>query len=343
MNVNVDQPALPLRRSPLLDRADLPPLLRSILVNPDYVLMRGLARFAWVRALVAFAKRALGRRRAEARRKTLLSRMDESIFPGVALEPFMTKLKENGLGFGLALPPTEVDEIKAFAATNPVYAFRNPKWGFAPQELKAAEAALGKEILLAQYFNAQPNCAAIGRIANDPLLNLIALNYLGCVPQYLGAVLWWTYPVTPNRADQMKHAHFFHRDVDDFKFLKFFFYLTDVAPKDGGHWAVAGSNKQAPHVRFKDRFVTRRFEDTEVETFYGKERVLEVVGPQGMGFAEDTLCVHKAATPVKAPRLVLQLQFGLYKFVKENDVRPPEQLSDLIPATKPKAAVDRIS
>jgi hypothetical protein len=207
-----------------------------------------------------------------------------------------------------------------------VYAFRDPRLGFLPHDRQKAESILGKKILLAQYFNAQKNCPVINKIALDPLLNWIALNYIGCVPRYLGATLWWTYPVKAERSEQLKHAQFFHRDIDDFKFLKFFFYLTDVEAGDGAHWLVSGSHKKAPHVRVKDRFVTRRFEDGEIEDYYNKTDIIEVCGVKGLGFAEDTLSVHKAASPTRNPRLVLQLQFGMFNFVPENDNRSTSDL-----------------
>ena len=197
---------------------------------------------------------------------------------------------------------------------------------FPSQNRKEAEKVLGREILLAQYFNALENCEAIQDIAADPVLNWIALKYLGCVPKFLGVNLWWTYPTTPNKADQLKHAHYFHRDIDDFKFLKFFFYLTEVERDDGGHWIVAKSHKKAPHIRTKDRFITRRFEDDEIVEYYGSENIIEVIGQAGTGFSEDTLCVHKAATPSNNPRLILQLQFGLFNLVPRDDRRSDSEL-----------------
>jgi hypothetical protein len=145
----------------------------------------------------------------------------------------------------------------------------------------------------------------------------------------MGCNLWWTYPITPDRQDQLKHAHYFHRDIDDFKFLKFFFYLTDVEPGDGGHWLVSGSHRKAPHIRSKDYFLTRRFEDAEIASYYPRSSLLEIVGPRGLGFAEDTLCVHKAASPSRHPRLLLHLQFALFDFGVGSDERRPDQLQML--------------
>lgn len=301
-------------------------LLKKMLENPGYVFVRGAGRFAMVRKFVTVIKGWLEYRRTLQYRCELTANIGNSVFTGIQLEEYMRNLNASGCGFGLRLPNDVVEEIRAYAESSTVYAFRDPKLGFLLQERRQAEALLGREILLAQYFNAQEDCSAISRIAEDPLLKLIALNYLGSIPKYLGATLWWTFPVTPNRADQMKHAHFFHRDIDDFKFLKFFFYLTDVDAGDGGHWVVAGSHQYAPKITIKDRFVTRRFEDKEINNYYKNSDPIEVIGPAGLGFAEDTLCVHKAATPIRNPRLILQLQFGLFDFVPQNDKRSASEL-----------------
>ena len=283
--------------------------------------MRGPARFSWIRSLVTGVKRTLGRGKTSLQERRLKAEISNTIFSCIDVEKHVLNLNQYGCSFGLKLPAHMVQEIKGYAESNPVYAFRDPKLGFRPPDRQKAESVLGKKILLAQYFNVQQNCSAINKIALDPLLNLIALNYIGCVPRYLGAVLWWTYPVMAERSERLKHAQFFHRDIDDFKFLKFFFYLTDVEEGDGAHWVVAGSHLNAPHVRIKDNFVTRRFDDEEINSFYEKKDIIEVSGPGGAGFSEDTLCVHKAATPIRNPRLILQLQFGLFNFVPENDRR----------------------
>ena len=300
--------------------------LNKLLENPGYVFVRGVGRFSMVRNIVSYTKGWFEYSRTQRRQRELTARIGTSLFKGIQLEEFMRELNVAGCNFGLRLPKDVVEEIRAYSESAPAYAFRDPKLGFLLENRGQAEAVLGKGILLAQYFNAQEECPAIARIAEDPLLNLIALKYLGSIPKYLGASLWWTFPVTPNREDQMKHAHFFHRDIDDFKFLKFFFYLTDVEKGDGGHWLVAGSHCKAPHIRFRDRFISRRFEDSEIEEYYENANIVEISGEQGLGFAEDTLCVHKAATPVRQPRLILHLQFGLFDLVPASDKRLASEL-----------------
>ena len=253
-------------------------LLNSLIQNPRYTLVRGLGRFSVVRSGVTGLKRLVSEARSRQYERELSAKFPVSLFSNVDRDAFLAAMTRDGCAFGLTLSDRIVDSITAYSESNPVFAFREEKLGFAPQERIQAQTALGKEILLAQYFNTLKNCPAVTEVATDPFLNWVALKYLGSVPVFLGCNLWWTYPVNPNLADQMKHAHVFHRDIDDFRFIKFFFYMSDVKSGDGAHWLVRGSHARAPHIRFKDYFLTRRFTDSEITGFYGRPEMIEVVG-----------------------------------------------------------------
>lgn len=301
-------------------------LVRAFKNRPAYTLMRGPARFAAVRRFVASAKAALTRRRTARMLQSCVNRRADSVFNDVDVDRFLTTLSRDGVAEGLKLPSDEITEITRWAGTQPVYGMRDPKKGFWLEELRTAEDVLGESIILAQYFNAYRDCVAIKRLAEDPLINLIALSYLGSEPKFLGANLWWTFPGQHSEESKREHAQFFHRDVDDFKFIKFFFYLTDVSPGEGGHWVVKGSHLRHPYIMPKDWFVIRRFEDREIAEFYPPESINEITGTTGRGFAEDTLCVHKAGSPALKPRLALQLQYGLYRYEKPYDEIDPAKL-----------------
>jgi hypothetical protein len=232
-------------------------------------------------------------------------------------------LRGNGVAFGLKLPDAIVQDIVRWAEANPSFADRQPRHGVHPGGLPAAQERLGKPILLAQYFNARTGCPAIARLAADPALQWIAAAYLRSAPTFVGSNLWWTYPVDALAEDRDRHAHLFHRDVDDFSFFKFFFYLTDVVPGEGAHVLVRGSHQRPPARSFVDRWVLRRYTDEEVRATYDTRDVLEITGVAGTGFAENTLCIHKGRTPKANARLLLQLQFALFDYGTMHDERDP--------------------
>lgn len=291
--------------------SDVVQTLRS---QPGYALMRGVARFSSVRGLVGQSRRLLQGGRLRAHLADCEARMASSLFPGVDRARMVRQLRDDGLALGLRLPEAVTAEIYAYAKQAPCFADRNPAQGFAVANHARAQAALGKPLLLAQYFNAAQECAVVGRLMADPLLQWVAGSYLESMPTFVGANLWWTFPVDALEQDRDRHAHLFHRDVDDFSFFKFFFYLTDVQPGDGGHVCVVASHRRPPLMRPGDQWNLRRYTDAEIDRSYAPERIVEISGPAGTGFAENTLCVHKGRTPTGQARLLLQLQYALFDY-----------------------------
>jgi hypothetical protein len=296
--------------------------LRMFVNSPRYTLMRGFARFAPVRSGIAWLTRWL----APARRRqweTLRSqaRPGSGQFPLVDTAALSNRLTRDGIATGLLLPASTVRRIVDHAMARPCFADRREDAGFMLHEHAQAQARMHKTILLAQYFNSASECGAIGELTRDPALLHIAGRFLGTMPRFVGANLWWTFPVAASEEDRHLHAHLFHRDVDDFRFVKFFFYLTDVGAGEGGHVCVRGSHRRPPGTGLRDRWRLRRYSDEEIARTYLATDILEIVGPAGTGFAENTLCVHKGLTPKTQPRLLLQLQFALFDYGVMHDRR----------------------
>ncbi|MGY4334548.1 hypothetical protein ACVWWG_008965 [Bradyrhizobium sp. LB7.2] len=302
-------------------------VISSFKDNPGYVAMRGLARFPIVRNLVTSARGALNYRAYQEFLKDCEKRMDRSFFKGVDRHAFVKELDRKGLAFGLMLPEETIKEIRNYADKTPVYADRKPNMGFIYDQREAAEAKIGKPILVAQYFNARQDCGAIAKLVNDPFLEWVAAMYLGSVPTFVGSNLWWTSPVQASDEDKDKHAHFYHRDVDDFRFFKYFFYVTDVKEGEGAHICVLGSITNPPVIKKGDKWNIRRYTDAEINGYYPAGEILEITGPAGTGFAEDTLCIHKGSTPKTEPRLLLQIQYALFDYGTMNDDQNPGGLA----------------
>jgi hypothetical protein len=295
--------------------------LLSLKEHPRYTLMRGMARFAGIRRSVAAARKLLQREQLRRYLVDCESRMAGSVFPGLDRRKFVSDLNKDGVALGLRLPAPIIDEIRTFAQRQPCYADRDTAHGFMLDQREQAQQNLRKPILVAQYFNTGERCSAIARLMCDPALQAIAGEFLQSVPVFVGTNLWWTFAVNALTEDRDRHAHLFHRDVDDFRFFKFFFYLTDVVPGEGAHVCVASSHRITPAFRISDRWTLRRYGDNEVEQEYSADKILEICGSAGAGFAENTLCIHKGRTPTSENRLLLQLQFGLFDYGLMHDRR----------------------
>ena len=76
------------------------------------------------------------------------------------------------------------------------------------------------------------------RIATDPRVLALASGYLGLPATVVEVSAWRSMP----GADKAVGAQIFHRDRDDFRACKLFFYLSDVGTDDGPHIFVRSSH-----------------------------------------------------------------------------------------------------
>ena len=145
------------------------------------------------------------------------------------------------------------------------------------------------------------HCPHILDLANSPALLGLAASYLGCKPTLSALGLRWSFPST----ELGTGLQAFHRDSDDWRFIKVFVYLTDVDEDSGPHVYVRGSHLVQAPVRL------RSYSDAQVEDLYGKDKLVSVTGPRGFGFVADTYGIHKGKVPLRRPRLLLQIQYSI--------------------------------
>lgn len=139
-------------------------------------------------------------------------------------------------------------------------------------------------------------------LANSPAILDIVTSFLGCKPTLSYLAVWWSYHTDKGAQE----AENFHRDVDDWRFLKLFIYLTDVNESAGPHVYVVESSTSN-----KLRQI-RRFEDAEVLAAFGKERVLTITGKAGQAFLEDTFGIHKGNPIQNGNRLIFQAVYSMF-------------------------------
>jgi hypothetical protein len=295
---------------------DLANVARTFVKHPGFVLMRSVARFDTVRRVAAWVQSKM---RAPLGPYVARLRQGPSEFFGSADPVRLAQAVErDGFALGLVLPAGAVDELVDFARSNSCWADRDPRLGFVPERIEEARSRVGRRFLLAHYFNARRRSRLIDSLTQDQVLLEIAARYLGTVPTFVGVTLWWSYPEAADASARNLAAQMFHFDLDDFKFIKFFFYLTDVDASAGPHVIVRGTHRDK-RLRRRDAFKVRRYSDDEIVAAYGRDRIVSITGPAGTGFVEDTLCIHKGEPPTGRPRLVLQVQYALNDFGNQCD------------------------
>ena len=136
---------------------------------------------------------------------------------------------------------------------------------------------------------------------NHPLVLETVGELFGCKPTISNVSMWWSLPGHATA----EHAELFHRDVDDWLFIKLFIYITDVDAGSGPHVFVRGSHNSAKLARIA------RYTDDEVAREFGKDNVLSLTAPAGTSFLENTYGMHKGQLPLSRRRLLLQAQYSL--------------------------------
>ncbi|MEM2129766.1 MAG: phytanoyl-CoA dioxygenase family protein [Candidatus Bathyarchaeia archaeon] len=163
----------------------------------------------------------------------------------------------------------------------------------------------------------------IQSIVFDNELLSLAYLYLEAPPILDIVTMWWSIPSDNSRLSE--EAQLFHFDYDRFKFLKFFFYLTDVTPETGPHCYVKGSHIYKPKEIFRDG----RISDNLITRYYSNDEIVEICGKKGTIIAADTSGFHKGKPLEKGSRLLLQIQFCLSKFGQSYESVDESKISPL--------------
>lgn len=236
------------------------------------------------------------------------------------------RLKRDGVVvFPAALSVEVCDRLQAFATRTP--ATIRPMDGQSPdvsrQELYEPDNPQ------AVRYDYQPSDlldqADVQELLADPSLLALMQDYLGCEPLADVLSMWW-HTAFQDHPDSMA-AQYFHFDMDRFKWLKVFIYLTDVGPDNGPHVFVRGSHRTGA---IPDHILERgyvRLSDEEVAATYSAENILAFTAPRGSIIIEDTRGLHKGAHVREGARLILQLQFSNSLFGTNY---PPARLETIV-------------
>jgi hypothetical protein len=222
-----------------------------------------------------------------------------------------SQLRKNGYYvFRNRLPVDLCDRLMSYALDNKcetrlmdaeIGTDRKRQWAiYNPAEVKSVRYDFAESQVI--------NIPDVQALLSDFSIIGVAQEYLGCRPVADVSALWWhtAYGAAPDK----EAAQYFHFDLDRLKWLKFFFYLTDVTTDNGPHSFVAGSHRTGGIPRKLLRRGYARLDDGDVGGCYPPEAFIEFVAPRGTVIAEDTRGLHKGKHVHSGHRLMLQLQFS---------------------------------
>jgi hypothetical protein len=237
--------------------------------------------------------------------------VSDTVFPGLDLEKVISTLIDDGVYRGLKLPDSIVNEVREFAETHPCYTKDAPKDGFLPSDYESADAKRDRDILAGFYFETAEQCPAVMKLRQDPTFYSIASAYLGQPAILMRTRLWWSFPAKRISDVDLHLAaqNRFHFDIDGWRTLKFFFYLTPTDEGAGPHKFIRASHRR--------RKLTHQFTPTtgrptpQLEDFYAPDEFVTITGQPGFGFAEDPFVFHTGSLCRTQPRLMLEIGFGV--------------------------------
>jgi hypothetical protein len=235
----------------------------------------------------------------------------------------MARLRNDGFVILDATLPTSVCiELKRFAETTPAE--------LDSESGNASETAIYDRSAprARRYQFSEPALIAlpaVQRLMGDQSLLAFSQSYFGAAPIFDFATMWWS--TTFSSEPGSTAAQLFHFDFDRIKWLKWFFYLTDVTEERGPHCYVRGSHRRG--ISQAAPLLARgyaRLTDKEVVDAFGSESIASIVGRAGTIIAVDTRGFHKGVVPLRGDRLVLQFQFATSDFgghVPRTPLGPP--------------------
>ena len=192
----------------------------------------------------------------------------------------------------------------------------------APNDRQSVEYVERNEIREKEHVgklseHAVTNCPHFLEYILSPEILQIVERRIGATPTLVSLDSWWSFA----DCQAPREAQNFHIDVDDYRFVKIFIYLTDVDKDAGPHTYIPGTQDRTFMTQLIERnqekypemrnwyFAQLRKSDAEVAQYIGVEPdYLE--GPAGSCMIVDTSGIHKGLLPNNKDRLLLQATFG---------------------------------
>ena len=211
------------------------------------------------------------------------------------LQDALGRLERDGIAMLPNLFSTaELADVVSFFLSQPVAV---PGGGCMPRDGLPAGATMA-----AYHLATVVACPWLMTAINRADILRLASAFLGCKPTLCSVGVRWSFPGSKSPAATQA----FHRDPDDWRFLKLFVYLTDVVDGESGpHIFVAGSHNTRGPLRAKT------YVQEQIEARFGKQKIRAILGGPGTTFIADTSGIHAGIPPRRAPRLLLQAQYSI--------------------------------
>jgi hypothetical protein len=138
-------------------------------------------------------------------------------------------LRNDGFFPGLHLV---VEQLLTFSSMATCIGDGNSDLPFRYGEKEIVERQSGHTFKLGKFLHAFSASPVLQALASGPQLRAIARKYLRTEPVLVSARMWWSFSGPTDAKQQMRDGQGFHYDIDGYRALALFFYLTDVGRSD---------------------------------------------------------------------------------------------------------------
>jgi len=226
-----------------------------------------------------------------------------------SIETALNSLKEKGYYvLPTKLSDSIIDSIKGKLKQTPLYMRNrlNNIAGFDEEKLQNIKSNVA-------WIDDQQDLVKIQEIQDvifDPFILNVTGKYLESTPIHVQTNFWVSKKYDTSRKALSENAQLFHQDKEFIKFLKVFIYLNDVDTSNGAHVYVEGSHRENKFVSKQGYKFSDRIDDNDIETVYGKEKVIAMEGKKGTIILEDTNGFHKGTPIHEGHRVLLQIEYA---------------------------------
>tara|TARA_R100000008_G_scaffold372_2_gene325 strand:- start:15424 stop:16275 length:852 start_codon:yes stop_codon:yes gene_type:complete len=153
-------------------------------------------------------------------------------------------------------------------------------------------------------------CDSVFNVAFDDEVVEIAKSYFNCLPAINNVQLRKSKATTISESNIPGNGQttLFHCDKDSPRLLKFFFYLNDVTDANGPFTYVHGSHLQ----KFNGWNSKYRWTHNDIESIYGKDRIIRCKGDVGDVILGNTNGFHKGTKVEQGERTILTVYYGIH-------------------------------
>ena len=225
-------------------------------------------------------------------------------------------LNDNGYAqLPFKLPPSKCAEILEYSSTCKHYCLIRNNECTERYEISSLDHLQKGTLSAHMYESDLISSKTISDIFFDKVIMGIASFYLRTDVCLHHGSLWHSYKTEGDYADS-ELAQLFHFDLDEFRWLKLFIFLTDVSSDNGPHVYIPGSH--VPGTKSLE-LLSRgyaRIPDDDMNRFHSKTSWKELTCPAGTLVFADTRCWHKGTSVNCGQRSILQPEYSPSTFSK---------------------------